>query len=160
MQPRFILIFALIATLGLSAEANTLVVSKVRGGCIVVFEGGFTVHLTGVSIPGPKTQIGRLAHDFAKRRLERKRVAVFTWTTDNTATGIVRGEDGLAFAKVVYGEGLSGKGAGGGTDIAAELLELGYARVDSDHLPDGYEHYRDLERYAKDRQVGLWASAD
>ena len=42
---------------------------------------------------------------------------------------------------------------------AAELLELGYAKVDPDRLPEGYEHYRELERRAKDRQVGLWASA-
>jgi endonuclease YncB( thermonuclease family) len=159
MKRRLTLVIALITTLAIPATANTLVVSEVRGGCIVVFEGGFTVHLAGISIPGPKTRIGWQAYAFAKRRLEGKRVAVYTWTTDNTAAGIVRGKDGLPFAKIVYGAGQSGKGTSIRIDIAAELLELGYAKVDPDRLPEGYEHYRELERRAKDRQVGLWASA-
>lgn len=160
MYRRCTLLFVLIATLAVPAGANTLVVSAVRGGCVVEFEGGFTVHLTGISVPGPKTQIGWEAYDFTKRRLEGNRVAVYTWTTDNTTAGIVRGEDGLPFAKVVYGAGLAGKGPSNGVDIGAELLELGYAKVNSEHLPDGFEHYRDIERRARDQELGLWASAD
>ncbi|MCW8985195.1 MAG: thermonuclease family protein [Thermoanaerobaculales bacterium] len=147
----FILLLVLILAVATSAAANTLVVAEVHGGDLVEFEGGFTVHLTGIVVPGRTTQIGWKAFDFTKRRLEGKRVAVFTWTTDDTAAGIVLGEDGLAFAKISYGKGLS-------IDIAAELLERGFARVDPDRLPEGYDHYREIERRAKDQQVGIWAS--
>ena len=156
MRRRFLRpLFILAASMAIPVAANTLVVAEVSSGNTIEFEGGFAVHLAGVSVPDPDTPIGRRAHEFVKLRIEGKRVAVFTWTTDNTAAGIVHGEDGLAFAKIVYGRGLSGKGSG--TDIAAELLELGYARVDSKHLPDGYEHYRDIERRAKRQHLGLWA---
>jgi len=148
-----VMLVALFSILPAQAAANTLIVAEVHAGDLVEFEGGFTVHLTGIVVPGPRTQVGWEAFDFTKRRLEGKQVAVFTWTTDNTAAGIVRGEDGLAFAKIVYGKDLS-------IDVAAELLENGYARVDPEHLPEGFEHYREIERQAKDQKLGIWASAD
>ena len=107
--------------------------------------------MTGIEVPDRHTEIGREAYDFTRRRLEGKRVAVFTWKTDNTAAGIGYGEDGLAFAKISYGKSLS-------TDIAAQLLERGFARVDPDHLPEGYDHYREIERRARDQKVGIWAN--
>jgi endonuclease YncB( thermonuclease family) len=134
-----------------SAAANTLVVAAVHPGCVVEFEGGFMVHLTGIAVPEAESKNGWSADDFVKRRLVGKRVAVFTWTTDNTATGIVHGEDALAFAKVMYGADLS-------IDIASELLERGFARVDPENLPEGFEHYREIERHAKERRLGAWAS--
>jgi len=153
LMPRIFLI-SLVALLSIPASpvaANTLVVAEVHAGDLVEFEGGFTVHLTGIVVPGRTTQIGWMAFDFTKRRLEGKLVAVFTWTTDNTPAGIVLGEDGLAFAKISYGKGLS-------VDIAAELLERGFARVDSEHLPEGYDHYLDIERQAKAQKLGIWAN--
>jgi endonuclease YncB( thermonuclease family) len=30
--------------------------------------------------------------------------------------------------------------------------------VDPDHLPDGYQHYRELEHRAKSQKLGLWAN--
>ena len=146
-----IMLFAFISIVAAPASANTLVVAKVRGGDLVEFQGGFTVHLTGIVVPDRNTLIGWEAYDLTKRRLEGKRVAVFTWTTDNTAAGIVFGEDGLAFAKISYGKGLS-------VDIAVELLERGYARVDPDHLPEGYDHYREIEGRARDQKLGIWAN--
>lgn len=139
------------AMLTAPVAANTLVVAEVHPGCIVEFEGGFRIHLTGIAIPAADTEIGRAAFDLVKGRLEGKRVAVFTWTTDNTAAGIVYGEDGLAFAEIAYGEDLS-------ADIAVELLERGFARVDPEHLPKGFEHYWDIERLAKEEKLGVWAS--
>jgi endonuclease YncB( thermonuclease family) len=147
------LLIALISVAAGTAVANTRIIAKVHPGCLVELEGGFTVRLTGISVPGARTRIGYRAYDFAKRRLEGKRVAFFTWTRDNTAAGIVYGEDGLAFAKIEYGRGLS-------TDIAEELLELGLARVDPQHLPEDCQHYREIERQAKERKLGLWASAN
>jgi endonuclease YncB( thermonuclease family) len=135
-----------------SAAANTLVVAEVHAGDLVEFEGGFTVHLTGVVVPGRTTRIGRQAFDFTKRRLEGKRVAVFTWTTDNTAAGIVFGTDGLASAKILYGRDLA-------HDIAAELLERGFAEVDPDRLPAGCDHYLEIERRARDRKIGIWVNS-
>jgi endonuclease YncB( thermonuclease family) len=152
-MPRMILIL-LVASVMMPAgpaAANTLVVAEVHAGDLVEFEGGFTVHLTGIAIPGRTTQIGWTAFDFTKRRLEGKLVAVFTWTTDNTAAGIVIAADGLAFAKISYGKDPA-------IDIAAELLERGLARVDPDRLPEGYDHYMEIECQARNRKVGLWAN--
>ena len=133
-----------------SGVANTLTVARVHAGDLVEFEGGWRTHLTGIIVPGPRDPIGRLAFEFSKRQLEGKVVAVFTWTTDNTSAGIVYFDDGLPFAKIMYGEDMS-------IDIAALLLERGYARVDDDHLPEGYEHYREIERMAQDKRLGIWA---
>ncbi len=147
----FSLLVALIMALATSAAGNTLIVVEVHAGDLVEFEGGFKVHLTGIVVPGSTTQIGWKAFDFTKRRLEGKRVAIFTWTTDNTAAGIVLGEDGLAFAKISYGRGLS-------IDIAAELLGRGLARIDPDRLPEGYDHYLEIESQAKDQKLRIWAN--
>lgn len=147
----FILVVAFILAVASSAAANTLIVEKVHSGDLVEFRGGFTVHLTGIAVPDRTSQIGWEAFDFTKRRLEGQRVAVFTWTADNTATGTVLGENGVAFAKISYGKGLT-------IDIAAELLERGFARVDPDRLPEGYDHYLEIERQAKDQKAGIWAS--
>jgi len=135
-----------------SVAANTLTVARVHGGDIIEFEGGWKTRLTGIIVPSPQDPIGRQAFDFTKRRLEGKIVAVFTWTTDNTSAGIVYGDDGLPFAKIMYGEDLS-------IDIAAQLLEKGYARVDNDHLPETYEHYREIEQKARDKRLGIWAKS-
>ena len=157
MRRRFLSpLFVLVAVVAIPAAAHTLVVAEVSSGNLIEFEGGFTVHLAGISVPDASTPIGRKAHKFVKLRIEGKRVAVFTWTTDNTAAGIVHGEDGLAFAKIVYGRGLSEKGSG--TDIAAELLELGYAKVDPEHLPDGYDNYLEVEARARKQKLGIWAA--
>ena len=145
------LLVSLISMAAIPAIANTLVVAEVHSGGLVEFDGGFTVHLTGVVVPGRETRIGQEAYDFIKHRLAGKRVAVFTWTTDNTAAGIVFGEDGLAFAKISYGKDLA-------IDIAAELLERGFARVDPDHLPESLEIYREIERRAKEKRLGIWSS--
>ena len=145
-----VLIVVLSLVLVTAVVANTLTVARVHAGDIVEFEGGWRTHLTGIIVPSPRDPIGRQAFDFSKRRLEGKVVAVFTWTTDNTSAGIVYGNDGLPFAKIMCGEDMS-------IDIAALLLEKGYARVDDDHLPEGYEHYREIEREARDKRLGIWA---
>jgi len=136
-----------------SVAANTLTVARVHAGDIIEFEGGWKTHLTGIIVLSPQDPMGHQAFDFTKRRLEGKVVAVFTWTTDKTAAGIVHGDDGLPFAKVMYGKGRS-------IDIAALLLEKGYARVNDDRLPEGYEHYREIERLARERKLGIWANLD
>jgi len=30
--------------------------------------------------------------------------------------------------------------------------------VDSEHLPEGYDHYLDIERQAKAQKLGIWAN--
>ncbi len=151
MKLRSLVVLVVLAmSLTAAAGGNTLVVTEVREGCTVVFEGGFTVHLTGVALPAPGTELGRQACEFLKLRIEGQRVAVFTWTTDNTAAGIVHGDDGLAFATIKYGNAFS-------ADIAVQLLERGLARVDPEHLPDGSEHYLEIEKAARAAGLGMWA---
>ena len=148
--------FVLVSLLSLitnPAVANTLTVKTVHDRGTVEFEGGFTVRLKGVRVPGLQIEIGWRAYDFMKRRLEGTVVAVFTWTTDNTAAGIVHGRDGLPFATIMYGKNLA-------TDVAADLLAQGLARTDSNLLPEGCEHYPEIERRAQEEKLGLWASGD
>jgi endonuclease YncB( thermonuclease family) len=131
------------------AAANTLTVASVHAGGVIEFEGGWETHLAGITVPDRTTPIGYQAFDFTKRLLEGKTVAVFTCTTDNTSAGIVYGEDGLPFAKIVFGTDLE-------TDIAALLLEKGYARVDENCPTENYDAYKDIEREARRQGVGLW----
>lgn len=133
-----------------AVAANTRVVTHVHAGDLIEVEGGWTTRLTGISVPPSSDPIGWQAYDFTKRRLEGQRVAMFTWTTDNTAATIVRDDAGRPFAQILFGEGLA-------LDIAALLLEKGLARVDADHLPDFCEHYVEIERVARENGVGIWA---
>ena len=59
-MPRMFLIMlvALLAIPAGPAAANTLLVAEVHAGDLVEFEGGFTVHLSGILVPGRTTQIG------------------------------------------------------------------------------------------------------
>ena len=134
-----------------TAGGNTLLVTEVREDCTVVFDGGFAIHLTGITFPDPDTELGREACDFVRRRIAGQRVAVFTWTTDGTAAGIVWGDDKLAFATILYGEHRS-------IDIAAQLLERGLARVDPERLPQIAQHYREIEWTARVHGLGVWSS--
>jgi endonuclease YncB( thermonuclease family) len=132
------------------AAASTRVIVRVHAGDLVEIAGGWKTRLTGISVPAPDDPIGWQAYDFTKRRLEGQTVAMFTWTTDNTAATIVRDDEGHPFAQIRFGRGLA-------TDIASLLLENGLARVDLDHLPEYCEHYLEIERIARERGVGIWA---
>jgi len=134
------------------AYANTLTIARVHAGDIIEFEGGWKTHLAGITVPDPTTTIGYQAYDLTKRQLEGKVVAVFTCTTDNTSAGIVYGEDGLPFAKIMYGGALE-------TDIAALLLEKGYARVDENCPTENLDAYKEIEREARNREAGMWTGS-
>lgn len=134
------------------AHANTLTVTHVHAGDVIEFEGGWKTHLAGVTVPDPTTSIGYKAYDFAKRQLEGKVVAVFTCTTDNTSAGIVYGEDGLPIAKIMFGRALA-------TDVAALLLEKGYARVDENCPSEGFGAYKEIERNARRQRAGMWTGS-
>ncbi|TKJ37983.1 hypothetical protein CEE37_13560 [candidate division LCP-89 bacterium B3_LCP] len=143
-----ILIMALLL-LPAHAGGNTLVIKSVQNGDTIEFEGGFTAHLTGIKVPSPNTQVGYKAFDFTKRAVEGKRVQVFTYTTDNTAAGIVYGKDSLPFVQIKYGEGYS-------TSLNELLLKKGYAKVNTKFLPEELEYFRDLESEAKRKGLGIW----
>ena len=134
---------------GSLAVANTLVVAEVHAGDLIEFDGGWKTRITGVKAPETEQPLGREVHDFSRRQLHAKRVAVFTLTTDNTAAGIVRGDDGLPRAQIMFGKGLS-------EDFGALLISKGYARVDGSTLPEELEHYRELEGKARAATIGIW----
>ena len=129
---------------------NTRVVARVHAGDLIEIEGGWTTRLTGIRVPAPDDPVGRQAYDFTKRRLEGRTVAIFTWTTDNSADTIVHDPDGRPFATIMFGKDLA-------TDIAVLLLEKGFARVDREHLPEHCQHYLEIERKARELGLGTWA---
>lgn len=133
------------------ATANTRVVVRVHSGDLIEIEGGWVTRLTGISVPEPDETFGMQALDFSKRRIEGRTVAMFTWTTDNTAATIVRDENGRPFATIKFGTALD-------IDLAAVLLEKGLARVDEEHLPESLHHYREIERSARQNGLGIWSA--
>ena len=133
------------------AWPHTMLVSRVEAGDVIVLRGNWKTRLTGIVVSGPRDPIGFRAYDFTKRRLEGKIVRVFTFTTDNTAAGIVRDAEGLPRATILFGKGVA-------TDIAELLLAEGFARVDESMLPEDCWHYREIEAEARSRGVGVWAS--
>jgi endonuclease YncB( thermonuclease family) len=143
---------ALMLCAAATVSANTRVVTEVRAGDLVVIGESWETRLLGITAPGPEDPIGRQALDFTKRRLEGAVVKLFTYTTDNTAAGIVRGDDGRPFATILCGRGYS-------DDIAAGLLAAGLAQVDEEHLPESCSHYRAIESEARRAGRGLWACA-
>jgi endonuclease YncB( thermonuclease family) len=147
-------VFFLVLSLAVTyALANVLTVSRVHSGDLIEFEGGWTTRLTGIEAPAIDTPAGKQAHDFTRKQLEGKRVKVFTYTTDNTAAGIVKDAEGRPFARIDFGPELS-------TDFNALLLEKGLARIDEAYFPADLEHYREIQAEARAKKVGIWSGTE
>ncbi len=141
---------AAILAAGTSAHGNVLTIDEVLSGDLVRIGESFFARLTGISAPPRNEVMGYKIYDFTKRELEGKKVKVFTWTLDNTAAGIVHDEEGRAFVQIYYGKGMA-------TSFNEVLLKKGYARVDTERLPEDLRHYLDLEREAREKGLGIWA---
>lgn len=152
MARKAMLSFVVWLIVGVPGWTNTLTVIKVEAGDLIVLGEGWRTRLTGISSPGPDHPIGYRAFDFTKRHVEGAVVKVFTWTTDNTAAGIVRDEQGLPRATILFARNWS-------RDLAEALLTEGLARVDQSMLPKDCEHYLAIEAEARRQGVGLWADA-
>jgi len=132
-----------------SAAGHTGIIKRVLSGDLVQIGDTFVARLTGIAAPSRDEGIGYEIYDFTKRELEGQTVALFTWTTDNTAAGIVHDEKGYPFVRIFYGEGAS-------VSFNELLLKRGYARVDLQYLPDDLRHYIDLEKEAREKGLGIW----
>ncbi len=148
------LLLAIVALLVVMAPdlvfSNTRTVDEVLGGDLVRIGDSFIARLTGITVPPRNEIMGYKIYDFTKRELEGKVVKLFTWTTDNTAAGIVRDKNDRAFVQIYYGKGME-------TSINELLLKKGYARVDREYLPDDLEYYLELEKEARGKGLGIWA---
>jgi endonuclease YncB( thermonuclease family) len=146
MQFFMILLLLLIP---ISAVSNTGTVKKVLSGDIVQIGDTFVARLAGITSPSRDEILGYKINDFTKRELEGKKVKFFTWTTDNTAEGIVYDANGYPFVEIEYWKGEH-------INFNEVLLKKGFARVDKDHLPEHLKHYHDLEKEARDKRLGIW----
>jgi len=129
--------------------ANTGVVKKVLSGDLVQIGDTFVARFTGIKSPPMDDTLGYKIYDFTKRELEGKTVKLFTWTTDNTARGIVRDENGHPFVEIEYWKGEY-------VSFNEILLKKGFAQVDREYLPEHLMHYLDLEKEAKKEGLGIW----
>lgn len=148
------LILAVIALLAVvvsdPALSNTRTIDEVLSGDLVRIGETFVARLTGITVPPRNEVMGYKIYDFTKRQLEGKKVRIFTWTTDNTAAGIVRDDDERPFVQIYYGKGME-------TSFNELLLKKGYARVDTGYLPEDLKNYLELEKEARDKGLGIWA---
>jgi endonuclease YncB( thermonuclease family) len=151
---RRLLILAAVLAAAITAAANTGVVKKVLSGDIVQFGDDFIARLTGVRTPQLDEPMGREIYEFTLKELEGKLVRLATWTTDDTAAGIVYDEQGFPFVLVHYGQLSRDKGSA--TCFNEVLLKKGYARVDPKFLPNDLKRYYDLEREAREKGLGIW----
>ena len=151
---RRLLIGATVLAAAIAAAANTGVVKKVLSGDIVQFGDDFIVRLTGIRAPQLHEPMGREIYEFTLKELEGKLVRLATWTTDDTAAGIVYDEEGFPFVLIHYGQ-LS-RDQASGICFNEVLLKKGYARVDPKFLPDGLKRFHDLEREAREKGLGIW----
>lgn len=135
-----------------NAFAGRRTITVVHRADRVEIEGGWVARITGITAPEPGTLLGGEGLAFTRNAVEGKSVAFSSWTTDNTAAGIVHDAEGLPFATVEYGDPP--------LDLGAELLKRGLARVDEEHLPEYVEHYREIEAKAKAAGIGLWKQTD
>jgi endonuclease YncB( thermonuclease family) len=138
----------------LAAGGNTGTVVEVIDGDVVRFGESFVARLVGVSAPPRDSPFGETVFEFTRSELEGELVTLFTWTTDDTAAGIVYDREGRAFVQIFIGEDLP-------KSFNELLLERGFAEVDEEHLPAHLaERYRELERAARRRRVGIWGSVE
>lgn len=147
-------LLAALLAVAITAAANIGVVTKVLSGDLVRVGDSFRARLTGIRAPLRNEPLGNEIYDFTKRQLEGQTVRLVTWTTDNTAAGIVYDEEGYARVQIFYGQ-LSGE-KGGGVSFNEVMLKKGYARVDPKYLPDELKHYLDLEKEARAQGAGIW----
>ncbi|MBD3169129.1 MAG: hypothetical protein GF307_06570 [candidate division Zixibacteria bacterium] len=154
MRNLSIVVFLTVLFICNAAGANTLTVKTVHSGDIVEFEGGFTARFTGIRAPEKSTKLGYEVYDYTKRRLEGKIVKVFTYTTNNMASGIVYDEDGYPFVQIVYGESRDSRDWS--TNFNELLLKKGYARVDEKYLPAELEYFKKIEELARGEKIGIW----
>jgi endonuclease YncB( thermonuclease family) len=133
-----------------TAGGNTGTVTKVMGGDLVRIGDSFVAHLTGVTAPDTSDAFGEEVFAFTRGALEGKLVKLFTWTTDNTAAGIVYNGEGRAFIQIYYGKDFA-------VSFNELLIEKGFARIDEDHLPGELaDRYRGLEEQAREKGLGIW----
>ncbi|HSA94976.1 MAG TPA: thermonuclease family protein [Acidobacteriota bacterium] len=149
-----LLILAAVLAAAIAAAANTGVIKKVLSGDIVQVGDAFIARLTGLRAPRLGEPLGREVYEFTLKELEGKLVQLATWTTDNTAAGIVYDEQGFPFVLIRYGPLSRDKGSE--TCFNEVLLKKGYARVDPKYLPDDLRHYLDLEKEARGKGLGIW----
>ena len=137
----------------ISAIANNLTVTKVLSGDVVQF-GDFTARLTGIKALPTEHNLGLGVYNYTKSELEGKIVKVFTWTTDNTAAGIVRDEEGRAFVQIYFGKDMD-------RSFNEHLLEMGYAEVDEKYIPDDLkERYLEIQKKARAKCIGIWSKGE
>jgi len=137
---------------------NTLTIKTVHAADLVEFKGGFKVRLTGITVPDTSTKVGKQAYKYVKHELEGRTVKVFTHTTNNLATGIVYGDDGLPFAQIFYE---TEKSSGDWSNcVNEELLKKGYAHINERFLPKELQHYHKLEYKARGQKRGMWKNQE
>lgn len=142
--------------------ANTATIEKVYQGDRLQIKGWEIVRLTGIIAPKLDENCGEEACQFTKQELEGKLVVMRTYTTDNTAAGIVRDAEGLCMVQIEYeGDSLSRsektKDAPQLVDFNALMLAKGLARVDEMYLPTWLQHYKEIEDVAQEKKIGIWA---
>jgi len=148
IKSRAVIVVVVLAA-AISAAGNIGVIKKVLSGDLVQIGDTFVARLTGIASPPRNEVLGYQIYDFTKRELEGQTVKLFTWTTDNTAAGIVYDEKGYPFVQIFYGKGAS-------VSFNEVLLKKGYARVDPRYLPADLKHYFDLEKEAREKRLGIW----
>jgi len=149
IKKRLISVVLLMLTFPIFVLPNTGIVKKVLSGDLVQIGDTFVARLTGITVPPRDETLGYKIYDFTKRELEGKTVKIFTWTTDNTAAGIVHDENGYPFVEIECGEEES-------LSFNEILLKKGYARVDRKYLPENLKHYLDIEKEAREKGLGVW----
>jgi micrococcal nuclease len=151
---RWMFIALLVLVIPAPTLGNTGTITKVLGGDIVQIGDSFVARLTGIAAPPKSEVLGYKIYDFTKRELEGKLVKLFTWTTDNTAAGIVRDENGHAFVQIYYGKEM-------GESFNELLLKKGFAKVDEKCLPEDLkERYLELEKEAREKGLGIWGNKE
>jgi endonuclease YncB( thermonuclease family) len=150
----FLIALIAILIIPVISRANTLVIKTVHSGDLIEFEGGFIVRLTGIKVPDKSTELGYKFYKFTKSELEGKIVKVFTYTTNNMASGIVYDEEGYPFAMIIYGKSMNSNDWS--KNFNELLLKKGYAKVDEEYLPDELKYFKDIERKARRKKIGIW----
>lgn len=140
---------AAVLIIGVAAAADVRVVDQVLSGDVVRIGDAFVARMTGLRAPSRNEPLGQEIYDFTKREIEGRAVRLVTWTTDNTAAGIVYDGDGRAFIQIFYGRGNI-------VSFNEVLLKKGYARVDLEYLPEDLKHFLDLEKKARAKGLGVW----
>jgi micrococcal nuclease len=139
------LLVTILTLLSLSVKADTIMVKRVIDGDTFEAIDGSRIRMLGINAPEIKDLMGKESKEHLRLLIESKVVELFP---DHISADKDRYKRLLRYVVL------------NGTDINKKMIEEGYAFAYPAYKVDRLIEYRDAEKIAKQRRVGIWSNPE